>query len=179
MDRTLRVWNFDDASLVRVIFFPEIIRCFRLTMNGDMAVCGGEEGSIFIWNLTKPILIHSLNFGGSPNLSGQPTLSGPGLLNSNRAVVSVRFSIDERFVVVSTKNRVAYFLTSQIKEEKSKNAFDGYYSGHSTSSPQLSSNFTSDWKSLALNCIELSSNDRIGLAAVSSRNMVSLVIVDP
>jgi WD40 repeat protein len=160
-DRSVRVWNMDDASLVRVIFFPEVITTFKLTMNGDILICGGEEGTIFVWNLVKPIKIHSFPF--TSTLSNQPAPSSGISLKS--PIISLRISIDERFVLVTSKGRVAYFLTSKLKEEKSKSAFEGLY-GKAEHPP---------WEDMALNVIDLQQpNERLMLGAVGSRNMVTL-----
>lgn len=149
MDRSLRVWNLDDASLVRVIFFPEAIRTFKLTMNADVVVCGGEEGGVFVWNLIKPAKVHS--FAYSP---GKP-------------VHSVRMATDERFVLISAGNRATYFLTSQLREEKSVSAFEGFYGRPSNG----------NWQELALNSLEFPSS-RIALGTINSRNTVYLVTLD-
>lgn len=145
MDRTVRVWNLDDASLVRIIFFPEVIRTFKLTMNGDIIICGGEEGNIFVWNLVKPIKIHS--FSLKPEDSPQP-------------IVSIKMSTDERFVLISSSSRLAYCMTHRLRDDRHKDVYESHY-GHV------------NHKSLAaVNMIDI---DRLITAAVNSRNDVVVV----
>lgn len=146
LDRSLRIWSLDDASLIRVIFFPEPIRTFKLTMNADVVVCGGDEGGIYVWNLIKPSKVHSFSY-----FPGKP-------------VQSIRMSTDERFVLISAGNRATYFMTNHLKEEKSISAFEGFYGRPSNA----------NWQDLALNSLEFPSS-KIALGTVGSRNTVYLV----
>ena len=59
LDKTFRIWNLDDGSLVRILFFDEVISVFEISSNSDFLVAGSEEGTIYIWDLTKPLKIHS------------------------------------------------------------------------------------------------------------------------
>lgn len=112
MDRTVRVWNLDDASLVRIIFFPEVIRTFKLTMNADIIICGGEEGNVFVWNLIKPIKIHSFSLANE----------GP-----RHPISCIKLSTDERFVLVSSKTQLAYCMTYRLRDDSHKDAYESYY----------------------------------------------------
>lgn len=149
LDRSLRVWSLDDASLVRVVFFPEPIRTFKLTMCGDLVICGGAEGGVYVWNLIKPSKVHSFSLA-------------PGC-----PIASVRLSTDERFVLVAAGNQAAYFMTADLKEEKSVSAYDGF----------LGKPPGARWQDLALNSLEFP-NIKILLGTVSSRNTVYLVTLE-
>lgn len=111
MDRTIRVWNLDNASLVRLIFFPEVIVTFKLTTNSDLLIAGGEEGNLYVWNLKSCVKIHTILFAEQ-----RP-----------KRIMAINFSIDEKFVVVNSKQKLAYYLTSKIMESKSKSAYENFY----------------------------------------------------
>lgn len=145
IDRTVRVWNLDDASLVRILFFPEVIRTFKMTLNGDIIICGGEEGNIFVWNLVKPVKIHS--FSLRPEGPAQP-------------IISIKMSTDERFVLVSSSSRLAYCMTHKLRDDRHKDAYETLY-GKVTHKPLP-----------AVNMLDIR---RMFTVAVNSRNDVVVV----
>lgn len=153
LDRTVRVWNLDDASLVRVLFFPEVITTFRLTMNGDILICGGEEGNVYVWNLVKPLKLHQFRFVAAGTL-------GP------KQILSIRMSIDERFFLIAARNKIAYFPTAKLKDERSKSAFEGFYGKIEEKGCE----------EVAINSMEM--RDRIGLASINGKNMVAVFTLE-
>ena len=153
-DRSVRVWNLDDASLVRIIFFPEVITTFRLAMNGDIIVCGDEEGGVYVWNLVKPLKLHNFRFVQNST-------------TSSKQILSIRMSIDERFLLIASKHKIAYFPTSKLKEEKSKSAYEEFYGRVEEKG----------WDDTVINSMELP--DRIFLATTTSKNMVAVITIEP
>lgn len=155
-DRSLKIWNLDDASLVRVIFFPEVIRRFKLTMNADIVVCGGEEGTIFVWDLVKAVKLHQFSFAKDSN-----------------PIMSIKLSIDERFFVISSKTRCLYFMTNALMQPKSKSAYDYLLTRHTVAERKLTG-----WEELSLNGIDITHKERIMVAQTTSLNQIYLVVVE-
>lgn len=224
--------------MVRVLFFPEVIKTFKLTANADILIAGGVEGNIFVWNISKPVKLHQFSFGSalpkpSPSFnlssSGQshqpqghqkpaekplahsqhsqhPAHSSnssyaPSGPSTHRQITSIRLSIDDRYLVINSRHRVAYYCLGKLKGEKSKGAFQGYYPNTNTSSNSLqnSPNFSSKsliskppslqslgpWKEEEGGCIESEviingmeiMKERIALSTINGRNMVAVVTV--
>ena len=159
LDRSLRVWSLEDASLVRIIFFPEAIKVFKLTMNGETIICGGEDGNVYIWNIVKPAIIHS--FALSPQ---------------NQPIISIQSSIDEKFITISSKSKCLYFLLSKLRESKSKSSFEGIMGMNN----QVEKSKIG-WEELSLGGIEIkggNSKEKIHLGMVNTRNQINIFTVE-
>lgn len=131
LDKTFRVWNLDDGSLVRILFFDEVLSCFEVSSNGDFLVGGSEEGSVYIWDLVKPLRIHSFRLMDEKLPQGEgEDLFGSGAKGKggkfDKKIRSVKFSVDEKIVVINNKNKLAYYTTQSFKEERSKNIYEKY-----------------------------------------------------
>ena len=155
-DRSLRVWNLDDASLVRIIFFPEVIKKFKLTMNADIVVCGGEEGTVFVWDLLRAVKLHQFSLGKEPS-----------------PIMSIKLSIDERFFVISSKSRCLYFLTTALTQPRSKSAYEYLLSRLTVAERKLTG-----WEELSLNGVDITHKERILAAQATSTNQIYLVVVE-
>lgn len=155
-DRSLRVWNLDDASLIRIVFFPEVIKKFKLTMNADIVVCGGEEGTVFVWDLLRAVKLHQFNLGKEPS-----------------PIMSIKLSIDERFFVISSKNRCLYFLTTALTQPRSKSAYEYLLSRLTVAERKLTG-----WEELSLNGVDITHKERILAAQATSINQIYLVVVE-
>ena len=87
----------------------------RLSSHGDLLVVGTEAGKVQIWNLVKPVLVSSFYLDKRPMK-----------ITSKDKIRSVSFTIDERYVVISSKHKLAYYSTVDLKKEKSKSVFDDF-----------------------------------------------------
>lgn len=83
-------------------------------------VAGTYLGNVQIWNLKKPKLMDSFDFDPENKMENKKPKA------SKNKIRSINFTIDERYVVISNKQKLAYYSTLYLKEEKSKSVFDNF-----------------------------------------------------
>lgn len=52
-DLSVKIWNIDDAELVRVFYFTNPVISMEINEVGDVLVVGDSEGEIFVWDINK------------------------------------------------------------------------------------------------------------------------------
>ena len=50
-DLTIRIWNIDDKSLVRVLYVDSPVMSFDVNEVGQILVTGDQEGNIIVWEI--------------------------------------------------------------------------------------------------------------------------------
>ena len=144
LDKTFRIWDLGDGSLVRILFFEEIITAFEISLNADLLIAGSEDGTIYIWDLYKPLKIHSFNLmdeksnkNASTSSNGVPYLNATSQKKTSKfakKIRSIKFTADEKYVIINNKNKLAYYSTQSFKEERSKNVYEKYGSNQDCNS---------------------------------------------
>lgn len=124
-DRSCRLWNLDDGSIVRILFFDQQITSVKMNLNGDLLIAGGDLGKIYIWDLIKPELIDTFYLGSFETRKNSEikNKSSKFCVNNQEKIRSIRFSLDERFVVVCNKTKIAYYPTLYLRSMKSKSVY--------------------------------------------------------
>ena len=92
---------------------------------------GSEQGTVYIWDLVKPLKIHSFRLmdekmGGTKMDDLRETGDKKSSGRLDKKIRSVKFSVDEKIVVINNKNKLAYYTTQSFKEERSKNIYEKY-----------------------------------------------------
>lgn len=52
----------------------------------------------------------------------------------SKKIRSIKFTVDEKYVIINCKNKLAYYSTQSFKEERSKNVYEKYGSNQDCNS---------------------------------------------
>ncbi len=56
-DLTVRIWNIDEVSVVRIFYFENVVLALELNCVGEILVAGDENGIISVWNVNKGYIL--------------------------------------------------------------------------------------------------------------------------
>lgn len=88
-------------------------------MHGNLLVVGTDDGKVQIWNLKKVILVDSFYFGKKEKGSQRK-------VGKKEKIRRIRFSVDERYIIVSTQNKIAYYSTVYLASDKSRSVYEEF-----------------------------------------------------
>lgn len=136
MDKTFRVWDLKSGEVQRIISVDSIFSCFDIDANSEFLVAGGMDGLLFFYDLKNVENAYILKFDENSGeikankekevlvpLNDKTKASNNSLENGNKdeievkrdkKVRNVRFTIDCKMVVVSDRNKLGYYLTSDF-----------------------------------------------------------------
>lgn len=88
-------------------------------MHSDLLVVGTDAGKVQIWNMKKVILIDSFYFNKKEKSSKRK-------ISRKEKIRNIEFSVDERYVILNSEKKIAYYSTMYLAGDKSKSVFEEF-----------------------------------------------------